>query len=156
MDINKFYTKFIKNHDRIFPEWFFKMALFMQIEILEAHFIITDMCFNYEFMAINLELLEKLRYFRQNFYILFADQIEVVKRNISSDKPIPKFQLTRFFEPEEMFIEQCKSIKLKREEFIKKVGENYQNIGQKLAPEKNNIDELKKQQSKLLKQEYLF
>jgi hypothetical protein len=123
--MNKFYSKFIKERSKLLPDWFFEMAFFQQTELLEAHFIITDMCFEYQFMKLNIDLLYKLKYFRKDKGILFADQIEVIKRNIDEYKPIPIFELLRKFEPEAMFIEQCNAIKQKREMFLEKVKDYY-------------------------------
>ena len=114
----KFYEKLIEQKEKLFPSFFLKMNMIEKNELLDAHFIITNECFGFNDYYIYQALLYKLNYFRKEKYILYTDQIQVIQRNISPYESILQTELLRLFEPEKMFIEQCKIIKEKRETFF--------------------------------------
>jgi hypothetical protein len=89
----------------------------------------------------NLGLLHKLLHFRKTYNILFADQIEVVKRNIGKRDRLTDTEILRIFDPEKLFIEQCNIIAQKRKNTLKNKKKTYDGI---LTPisKKNQSKEL--------------
>lgn len=126
----KFYNDLISKKEKLLPSFFFKLNLIDKFELLDAHFIIIDECFGFIDYYIYQSILHKLHYFRKEKFILYADQIQVIQRNLPNNY-ITQTELLRLFNPTEMFIEQCKLIKEKRDTFFER-RKNIYNFPEKL------------------------
>jgi hypothetical protein len=117
--ISQFEIELKKFHDSVPFPW--------REEIKEAHFIVMIYVKNRYVKLYNLGLLHKLLHFRKKG-IIFADQIEVIKRNMGGRDYLDNTELFRIFQPEEMFIEQCNNIKKRREYVMKNKAKIYDGI----------------------------